>query len=151
MEAGGSCGFAANYVPSAKPSSNGSPLIRDPLCGRLVLTRLAFALPVAFIAYVEGFLNPFWLWNSLPFGLGLGLIDRAQRLQQSTLPAIGFSLGAGSLSLYFHLAWILDLGEVATGSSTSGVIFLFLPLYALVPGGLGFVVGKAIEELLPPR
>jgi len=29
---GGSCGFAADYVPSQKLFSNGSPLIRDPLC-----------------------------------------------------------------------------------------------------------------------
>ena len=33
MEAGGSCGFAANCVPSPQLFSNGSPLIRDPLCG----------------------------------------------------------------------------------------------------------------------
>jgi len=109
-----------------------------------------FALPVVFIAYVEGFLNPAWLWNSLPFGLGLGLVDRAQRLQQSVWPAIGFSLGAGSLSLYFHLAWIFNWGEAATGSSTSGVIFLFLPIYALVPGALGFAAGKAIDEFRSP-
>ena len=33
MEAGGSCGFAADCVPSPHLFSNGSPLIRDPLCG----------------------------------------------------------------------------------------------------------------------
>jgi hypothetical protein len=33
LEAGGSCGFAAIAVLSPKPFSNGSPLIRDPLCG----------------------------------------------------------------------------------------------------------------------
>ena len=33
MEAGGSCGFAADCVPSSQLFSNGSPLIRDPLCG----------------------------------------------------------------------------------------------------------------------
>ena len=115
-----------------------------------MLIRLAFVLPVVFVAYVEGFLDPFWLWNSLPFGLGLGLIDRAQRLGQSSLPAIGFSLGAGALSLYFHVAWLFDWDEMATGSSTSGMIFLFLPIYALVAGAVGWMAGKAADEFRPP-
>jgi hypothetical protein len=41
LEAGGSCGFAADCVPSPKLFSNGSPLIRDPLCGGSMRASLA--------------------------------------------------------------------------------------------------------------
>ena len=110
-----------------------------------MLKYVAFAIPVLFLAYVEGFLNPFWLWNSLPFGLGLGLLDRAKKNEKSPLPAVGFSIGAGVLSLFVHWAWLFDWREMATGGSTSGLIFLFLPLYSLIPGALGYAIGRVID------
>jgi hypothetical protein len=110
-----------------------------------VLKYVAFAIPVLFLAYVEGFLNPFWLWNSLPFGLGLGLLDRAKKNEKSPLPAVGFSIGAGVLSLFVHWAWLFDWREMATGGSTSALIFLFLPLYSLIPGALGYAIGRVID------
>ena len=122
----------------------------DPSRGGLMLTRLAFALPLVFVAYVEGFLNPFWLWNSLPFGVGLGLVDRAQRLGRSLWPAAGFTLGSGAFSLYFHVAWLFDWSGTSTSSSTSAVMFVFLPIYAFVPGAFGYAAGKAIDEFRRP-
>lgn len=41
----------------------------------------------------------------------------------------------------FHIAWMLELGRSRTGSSTSGLIFVFLPIYALILGGLAFGFG----------
>jgi hypothetical protein len=50
-----------------------------------------------------------------------------------------------------HAAWLFDWGGTATGSSTSGLIFLFLPLYALVMGaafyGLFRLVLAAVTAL----
>ena len=110
-----------------------------------MLKYVAFAIPVLFLAYVEGFLNPFWLWNSLPFGLGLGLLDRAKKNGKSPLPAIGFSIGAGIVSLFVHCAWLFDWAEMATGRSTSGLIFVVLPLWSLIPGALGYAIGRVID------
>jgi hypothetical protein len=40
--------------------------------------------------------------------------------------------------MFAHAAWAFDWGRTATGSSTSGLIFIFLPIYAVVLGGLAF-------------
>ncbi|MBW2294525.1 MAG: hypothetical protein JRG94_19770 [Deltaproteobacteria bacterium] len=59
------------------------------------------------VAYVEGFLNPFVVWNALPFGLGFGFVGQAERANRPLAAAVGFSIGAGGLSLLFHCAWLL--------------------------------------------
>jgi ABC-type lipoprotein release transport system permease subunit len=43
-----------------------------------------------------------------------------------------------------HAAWILDLGDTKTGSSTSGLMFVFLPIYAMLAGLVGAVSGALV-------
>jgi hypothetical protein len=45
------------------------------------------------------------------------------------------------LLLFGHLAWYFDWQGTKTGSSTSGLIFIFLPLYAVILGGIGYLFG----------
>jgi hypothetical protein len=107
---------------------------------------LVFSAALLFIAYVEGFLNPFVVWNALPFGLGFGFVRQAERGNRPLGAAVGFSIGAGGLSLLFHCAWLFDWGGTASGSSTSGIAFLFLPVFALVPGAIGRAIGRGLDR-----
>ena len=100
-----------------------------------------------FIYVAEGVLfNPFALWNMLPLGLAY-LIYRSSRVGGSKArlyAAYGFLIGSMILSGFLHIAWLFDLGNAKTGSSTSSLIFIFIPVYSLIPGAIGFVVGKGM-------
>ena len=58
----------------------------------------------------------------------------------------GFLIGSMLLSGYIHMAWLLDWDGTGTSSSTSGLIFIFIPLYSLIPGGIGFAIGQIIAR-----
>ena len=97
-----------------------------------------FLLVASFIAFAEGPLNPFWIWNVVPVALGYALLRRARRKEFRAAPEMAFIVFSCGLLLYAHVAWVLDWGRTATGSSTSALIFSFLPIYAIVLGGLAF-------------
>jgi hypothetical protein len=97
-----------------------------------------FLLLVELIAFTEGPLNPFWVWNAIPVALGYALLRRARRRAFRVAPEIAFIVLSCGLLLFAHAAWAFDWGRTATGSSTSALIFIFLPIYAIVLGGLAF-------------
>lgn len=99
-----------------------------------------FLVPVAIIAVTEGLMNPFWIWNATPVVLGYALLRRARRRALRPAPEIAFIVLSCGLSLLAHAAWMFDWGRTATGSSTSALIFIFLPVYAVVLGGIAFGV-----------
>ena len=90
------------------------------------------------VVIVERPLNPFWLWNAIPIVLGYILVRRAKSKSLKPIPEYGYIAVGGGLVFLVHLAWAFNWCEGTSGSSTSGLIFLFLPAYALVAGGLTF-------------
>lgn len=102
-------------------------------------TRLwPFLLLVAVIALAEGPLNLFWVWNAIPVALGYVLLRRARNRAFWPAPEIAFIALSCGLLLFAHAAWAFNWGRAATGSSTSALIFIFLPIYAVLLGGLAF-------------
>ena len=93
---------------------------------------------VALIAFAEGPLNPFWIWNAVPVALGYALLRRARRKAFWPVPEVAFIVLSCGLLLFAHAAWMFDWGRVGTRSSTSALVFIFLPIYALLLGGLAF-------------
>jgi hypothetical protein len=61
--------------------------------------------------------------------------------------AIAFCAVAGGLTAGFLLAWQLDLGRIASSSSTAGLAFVFVPIYATVAGLLAAAAGAGIHLL----
>jgi len=55
--------------------------------------------------------------------------------------AYSFLLGSMMLSGYLHLAWFFGWGDI-NSDSTSAVIFVAIPLFSLVAGGIGYRIGK---------
>lgn len=97
-----------------------------------------FLLMAAFVASVEGFTNPFWIWNSVPIAASYVLLARARQNNMNPLPAIAFFVIACGLVLFAHAAWLYDWDGIATGSSTAGLMFIMLPVYACVLGAAAF-------------
>lgn len=97
-----------------------------------------FLWMVAFVAYVEGITNLYWIWNCVPIVVSYVLLSRVRHSATNPLPEIAFFLVACGIVLFAHAAWHLDLGGTATGSSTAGLMFIVLPVYACVLGGAAY-------------
>ena len=96
------------------------------------------------VYFLEGIpINPFAFWNMVPLFLGLIVVKKGIKDSSYTTKfgSVGFAVGAIILVFFAHFAWFFDWWETQTGSSTSGLIFIFIPLYAV--GGsviLGLIV-----------
>lgn len=102
----------------------------------------AFVLLAGFIAFAEGIWNPFWIWNVVPVVVGYALLRRARRRAFQVAPELAFIAVSCGLSLVTHAAWVFDWGRMATGSSTGGLVFIFLPIFALFAGSLAFGIAR---------
>jgi len=90
-----------------------------------------------FIYFTEGVaINLFTLWNMLPLFIGLLIYVFA-----SPYNAYSFLFGSMLLSGYLHLAWFFGWGDIDS-DSTSAVIFVLIPVFSLIAGGIGFTVGR---------
>lgn len=100
--------------------------------------QILFLIMIGFVAWVEGFTNPFWIWNSVPVAASYLLLARARQKEKNPLPEIGFFVVACGTVLVAHAAWFDDWGGIASNSSTAGLMFVILPVYATVLGGAAF-------------
>ncbi|MDH3352353.1 MAG: hypothetical protein OEM51_12470 [Gammaproteobacteria bacterium] len=57
------------------------------------------------------------------------------------LGTLGFAVPALGLSAYLHFAYSVNLNDMFTESQFPDRVFRYLPIYTLVAGGIGFVIG----------
>jgi hypothetical protein len=115
-----------------------------------VLLYLCLVLVVALVVWVEGATNPFTVWNILPLLLAWFMVRRAAgRSPQHRSPQEGRAGAAAAFTLAVvavvgtaHLAWVFDWHGTATGSSTAALIFVVLPVLAVLAGALAWAVVK---------
>ncbi len=91
---------------------------------------------------VEGF-HGIALWNTAPLILAAaGVAVLRGDVASRELRAGGFTFWASQVVLVglFHVAWHLDWGAMATGSSTAGLIFLVAPIYTVGAGVIAAVL-----------
>lgn len=100
--------------------------------------QILFLLMAAFVAYVEGIANLFWIWNCVPIVASYLFLSRARQKGMNPLPEVSFFLIACGAVLFAHAAWLYDWGGITTRSSTAGLMFVVLPVYASVLGGAAF-------------
>jgi hypothetical protein len=103
------------------------------------------------VLFVEG-LNSFAVWNLFPVLLVLAGATAAQLVPDSGSAIRGRvvvpSLAIPGVVAFAHLAWQFDWGQTATGSSTSGLIFIFIPIWSLIVGGVVAVISLLGRRLL---
>jgi len=97
-----------------------------------------------FILYVEGPFQPFWIWNALPIGLTAAFLAYVRRRGASLVPTTAFGVGAVGTTLYVHVAWLFDWDQLASGSSTAGIIFIVLPIMALGAGVALYAIARLV-------
>jgi hypothetical protein len=57
------------------------------------------------------------------------------------LGVVGFSIPALGLTLYLHYAYSINLNDMFTDAAHPDRVFRYLPVYTIVAGGIGFVIG----------
>ena len=106
---------------------------------------VALALTAVLVAYVGGVTNPFTVWNLVPLVVAAAVKYCAL---PTSLAAIGFALLTCTVVVVAHLAWLFDWGSTATGSSTAGLMFVTLPVLALLAGGVGWLTGWMMGRIV---
>lgn len=92
-----------------------------------------------FIYITEGMLfNLFALWGMLPLFISFVMFRYAKKKKSSVARAYSFLLASMVPTTYFHLTWFLNINDLQTGSSTASLIFLFIPIYAIIAGAIGY-------------
>lgn len=114
------------------------------------MTRIIGTLLIAgsglLVAYAEG-LHWIAVWNLMPLAVAMATIVRGTAAKPLTWSAIAFAGVTTLLIALTHAAWVFDWGGTQTGSSTSGLIFLFSPIYSILLGTAAWAVTRGIERL----
>ena len=101
----------------------------------------------SFLIFSEGVsINIFTAWNLTPLIVSFALYSYAKKKGKHLFGAYGFLIGSMLVSGYIHLAWMFDWGGTATGSSTSALIFIFIPVYSVIAGLMGLAVGIGLHH-----
>lgn len=103
-----------------------------------------------FVLYAEG-LHWIALWNLLPLFMAGMAIARGTRAKGTSWAALTFASVAVVAIAVVYLDWVFDWGGTQTGSSTAGLIFIFLPIYSLLLGACGWAVAKIVERITRPK
>ena len=128
---------------------------------RYLLLRLA---PVVLITVAAGFwfadvqqYGPWVLRNLVPLVVLVALAALTLHRGAGTwrgggmrlpLGTLGFSIPALGLACYLHYAYAVNLDGLFTDAPEPDRVFRYLPLYTLVAGGIGFVIGWIVGRQL---
>jgi hypothetical protein len=98
------------------------------------------------VAYAEGF-HGLAVWNLMPLAAAMASVLRGTAAKPHTWSAVAFAGVTTLLIALTHAAWVFDWGGTQTSSSTSGLIFLFSPIYSILLGTVAWAVTRGIEHL----
>lgn len=98
---------------------------------------------------LEGILfNPLIAWTVLPLYVGYSILAKAWRTEsrKKLFQGYGFLIVSIGFSYLYHFAWFFDWGGTKTGGSTSALIFIWFPIYAVILGYIGYLFGSLAGE-----
>lgn len=102
--------------------------------------KVALLVMAAFVAFVEGPMNPFWIWNALPIAASYLVLRATFANPRLHVPGVVFALLCCFVVVFTHIAWMFDIRRVATSPATADLIFMVAPVCALTIGALGWGV-----------
>jgi hypothetical protein len=111
--------------------------------------RTALLLAAAGLYYLEGILfNPLIVWTASPILIGYSILAKAWATESAKKLCQGYCFLTFSLgfSYFYHFAWFFDWGGTKTGESTSALIFSTFPIYAIILGLFGYLLGSMAGE-----
>lgn len=116
---------------------------------KTIILAVPFLLVVGLIAHAQGSFSGFTVWNALPVAMGFGILVLGLRSQRSiAVGCIAFAVSVIVLVSLFHLAWLFDWAGTATGSSTSALAFIFVPICASVFSAIIAAIASGISLIV---
>jgi hypothetical protein len=101
-------------------------------------------------------INGFTMWNCLPLLLAAITVlpaairsSHTHRRWRDLWVRIGLAGAILGSMLCVYFTWKFDWWNARTGSSTSGLIFIFAPLWTLLSGLIGLGAGWLAQRLIP--
>lgn len=108
-----------------------------------------FALIAVLTFVAMGFDTHFFVfWNILPIIFSAFIYNQiagSQVIKKSSFHAV---IAILLLHSFFHTVMYFDIGKSATGSSTSALAFIYIPIYAVAFGGIAYLISKLIVSLI---
>ena len=95
-------------------------------------------ITIAFIIYVDGGINGFSLWNSMPIVIALItlLVDKSMVGLKYAIYAFAYTI---NITVFIvHISYLVDIGTVLSLPLLSGQTIYGLPIYSI---GAGYIVG----------
>ena len=89
--------------------------------------------------------NFFVLWNLTPILFSAIVFNKTHFKSVLNSSEFYMILGTIILHIYFHSMMYFDIGNAATGSSTSVLGYIFYPIYSVCFGGLVYLISKSIK------
>ena len=112
-------------------------------------SKVALLVMAAFVAFVEGPLNPFWIWNAMPIAMAYLVLRATFDSPRLHVAGVVFAALACLIVVFVHIAWLFDLRNVATSPSTADGVFMIAPLVALAVAGAGWVIAWGLSARRP--
>lgn len=100
----------------------------------------------AFVAWVEGPGNPYWVWNCGPIAASYLLLRRVRETALTPLPEIAFFIVACGVVLFAHAIWLDPSLSAASGAATSEPTLALLPVCAFALGGAAYGLAFFFSE-----
>jgi hypothetical protein len=116
---------------------------------RVTLNILGITAVILYIL-ADTLINPFIFWTCLPLYISYYFVNKAARDEsvKKLFAAYGFMAVSIIFSIFYHITWYIDWQETRTGSSTSALIFVWLPIYSVILGFMGYALGHLTGILL---
>ncbi|KZX82167.1 hypothetical protein A3715_31085 [Oleiphilus sp. HI0009] len=101
------------------------------------------AIACLFLANVVPNIGSLWVLSPLIVIYARVVLAGKSGKQRHITAAKGFLLLVLPLMWFIHIQWYFDINGTATGSSTSALVFVALPVYSFLLGAVGYVIGYA--------
>ncbi len=90
----------------------------------------------------------FVLWNIIPIFVCAFIYNKTtsqQLIKNSSFHAV---IAIILFHSSYHMVMYFDIGKAATGSSTSALAYIFIPIYAVAFGGAIFLISKLVTAII---
>ena len=101
------------------------------------------AIAFLFLANVTPGIGSLWVLSPLIIIYARVVIAGKRGNSRHITAVKGFLFLVLPLMWFVHIQWYFDIAGAATGSSSSALIFAVLPIYCLIPGAVGYIIGYA--------
>jgi len=90
----------------------------------------------------------FWSWLPLVLSFLVWIYATNRQSRQKMYGAYGFLLCSIVFSYFYHFAWYFDWNGTRSSGSTTSLVFVFAPIYAVILGVVGYFVGYILASYI---